>query len=167
MRTKKTKTESNHDIINEFYQEHGSRPTSMREIASWGVGTERWQPQRRDLVRLCAEELATAARHEFYTDPQGRRVRKKHAVRGVDEDGNQTYLWADIEAAESEHMRISLSQRRVNILAKCKQVKADLDSYNDNNKHGARLSQLDFNFSSDLDEKARPTEYPDSPPAEG
>ena len=45
----------------------------------------------------------------------------------------------------------------------CKQLKTDLDSYNDNNPHGAQI-QMTFNFTEDLQELDMPSEYPDRKP---
>jgi hypothetical protein len=166
VRVKKTIIEANQDIVSEYLNEHQDAPKSMREIAAWAIRTGRWEPQRRDLISRCAAELSEAARADFYVDPQGRSVRRKHVVRLTGSDGKPQYLWADIEDAAPSHMRLSFSQRRGGILGDCKQLKADQDSYNDNNKRGAHLETLDFDFNADIDEMDRPTEYPESPPDE-
>jgi len=44
-------------------------------------------------------------------------------------------------------------------------LKTDLDSYNDNNAHGAEI-QLCFNFAEDVEERMMPSEYPESRPEE-
>ena len=47
------------------------------------VGDEKglWEPQPRSLLQQCAREIADAFRQEYYTDPQGRRVRRNHALK--------------------------------------------------------------------------------------
>jgi hypothetical protein len=54
------------------------------------------------VVDMCADQLARAMREEYITDPQGRRVRSKHAAR-VKRHGQQITLWADIRNADRRH----------------------------------------------------------------
>ena len=107
--------------------------------------------------------MAAAARKEIVEDPQGRKVRRKHVARVEDEEGRPLFVWANIEDATPEHMRLSLSQRRENQFGDVFQHKTDTDSYNDNNPYGAQL-HFSYNFDEDLAERSQPTEYPDSPP---
>lgn len=157
-RTRKTKREINQQIINDYIREHGDKPWDHKDVARWAINNNRWSRDRISLIQLCAKELSQAAREEYYTDPQGRRVRKKHAC-GYVENGRQRYLWADIESAPPEHMKVSLQQRRRSTLGDLKQLKIDQDSYNENNKHGAQI-QLSFDFTEDLAEMEHPTSYP-------
>lgn len=57
-------------------------------------------------------------------------------------------------------MRISLQQRRQYLFSGCKQHKLDFDSYNENNKFGAALPPVSYNFDADLEDLQYPTEYP-------
>jgi hypothetical protein len=66
---------------------------------------------------------------EYFTDAQGRRVRAKHPAR-VQRNGVQLVLWDDIRTAPRRHMQMAFQLRRRRIAAECKQVKADVDSYN-------------------------------------
>jgi hypothetical protein len=146
------------DIINDYIETTGATQIDLHEVASWAMDQNRWEPGRANNIKQCAHELARAARGEFYTDPQGRRVRRKHAARN-----NQMWLWADIETAPPDHMRLSLQQRRMYIVGDCRQLKTDLDSYNDNNPHGAHI-QMMFDFTEDLHELDMPREYPHRKP---
>ena len=58
-------------------------------------------------------------------------------------------LWADIRTASSEHMQIALQQRRQQIVGDCRQLKADADSYNENQNTGLPI-QLSFDFTRDI-----------------
>ena len=165
VRVKKTKKEALQEILNGYIEQHPGERPRMMTVAAWALETGQWMPQRKNLLQFCAEELSAAAREETYTDPQGREVRKKHVVRIDDGSGKQLYLWADIEDASPDHMRLSLSQRRGGILGDCKQLKTDMESFNENNAHGATL-QMSFNFDVDLSEMDQPTDYPDAPPEE-
>jgi hypothetical protein len=72
--------------------------------------------------------------------------------------------WATGAEADPGHMRLALQQHRQYILGNCRQHKLNFDSYNDNNKFGARLPLFDYNFNKDLEEEAFPTEYPSERP---
>ena len=63
-------------------------------------------------------------------------------------------------------MLVAFQQRRTGILADNAQLKRDVDSYNDNNPHGAHV-QLTFDYTEDLAELEAPDTYPDSPGEEG
>lgn len=152
--SRKTKREMNQQIIADYVKEHGDQPWDHHDVARWAISTGRWQRSPLSREQLCAKELSQAAREEMFTDAQGRRVRRKHACYQ-----DQTYLWADIESAPPEHMKLSLQQRRRSTLGDLKQLKTDQDSYNDNNRHGAQI-QVSFDFTEDLAELEHPTDYP-------
>lgn len=156
---KKTLKEYCQGILNDYLQETGKVEIDMKEVAEWAIKQGRWEkPFHHNEVKQCAHALAQAARDEYYTDPQGRRVRTKHAARH--ETG---WLWADITTAPPDHMRMSLQQRRHSVVGDCKQLKTDLDSYNDNNLHGAEI-QMSFDFREDLHELSMPVKYPERKP---
>ncbi len=89
-------------------------------------------------------------REEYIKDPQGRSVRLKHAARVLVE-GKQTVFWDDIRTAPRTHMEIAFQQRRQQIVGDCRQLKADVDSYNENAKVHPPI-QMVFNFTEDLAE---------------
>jgi hypothetical protein len=131
------------------YRKTGQRwPASTHEIASWAMHNELWAPQHEDLLDQCAQQLAEAMREEYVTDPQGRRVRAKHAARE-----GQAVLWADIRDASREHMAIAFAQRRQQIVGDCRQLKADVDSFNENRAMIEPI-QTSFDFTLDLMELA-------------
>jgi hypothetical protein len=109
-----------------------------------------WAPHRSNLIRICVDQLADAMREEFYTDPQGRRVRAKHAAR-VRIGNKQQYLWDDIRTAEHGHMQIATQQRRQQIVGDCVQLKRDVDSYNENRQPPAPI-QIELDFTADVAE---------------
>lgn len=137
--------------IADRYKDSGEEwPATARQIAAWAIRQGLWQPQPSTLIDRCADELARAMREDYITDPQGRRVRAKHAAR-IEENGRQTTLWADIRDADRTHMAVALQQRRQQIVGDCWQLKMDVDSYNDN-KSPADPIQMIFDFSDDLAE---------------
>jgi hypothetical protein len=157
----KSKTQENQEIINDYMEVTGSDVLDMRLVAAWAIRNGRWDTPPRDKIKQCAQELSRAARVDFYEDPQGRIVRRKHAYR-IKKDDKQLVFWVDIEDAKPGQMLLAFQQRRKGILQDCAQLKIDVDSYNDNNKSNDHI-QLTFNFEEDLVELAQPTEYPAEP----
>lgn len=167
---KRSKTESLQDIVHRYRDAGQPWPADRKQIAAWAVSNKLYAPQRKTVVDRCAEELAEAMRLEMEVDPQGRTVRSNHCAVIIEEDakGNkiQKRLWFDRNSATPEMMRLSLQQRRRQVLGDCKQLAADRDSYNDNNIHGAEI-QLSLNFESDIAELQHDTEYnPPAPPSD-
>jgi hypothetical protein len=158
----RTKKEQLQHLVNQYKEETGLIKFNMYDVATWAIHRGLWGRSPRSDIQLCAHELARAAGAEFYNDPQGRRVRKKHAVR-LASGGKQLTLWSDITDAPPEHMKTSLQQRRSYIVGDCLQLKTDLDSYNENNNPSIEV-QLSFNFSEDVAEREMPTKYPDKKP---
>ncbi len=154
------KTEELHQIINDYLVETGDETIDMRKVAAWAITNDRWHPQPYDPARACARELSRAARQEFYEDPQGREVRKKHCYSIVDESGQHRWVWVDISSAKPDQMHRSLATRRRAALGDVVQLNTDLSSYNDNNPYGANL-EMSFNFDEDLADMEQPEDYPE------
>lgn len=137
-------------IVHEYQRAGEHWPATTRMIADWAVRTRRWRPTESSMVDQCADRLGRAMREEYITDAQGRRVRAKHAA--TVRDGNeQLSLWADIRTATPEHMKVAFQQRRRSIVGDCKQLKTDVDSWNENNVHGVNV-QLSLDFTYDVEE---------------
>src|ERR1043166_6386200 len=158
--TYKTKLQ---EFIHEYKQVVNDRPVTAREVAAWALREGKWKPSRQSALDQLAKELARAAREEYMTDLQGRRVRRLHARR-VDVqlpsgEWKQETFWDDITTASPEHMHMAFQQRRGLVLSDCHQLKNDMDSYNENWNQGQQL-ELIYDFTEDLEEMDMPTEYP-------
>lgn len=137
-------------IVNEYRKDRQPWPVDKRSIAAWAVRTGHWQPQPGALVSQCADELGRAMREEYFTDPQGRKVRAKHAAKFFKE-GKQMTLWGDIRSEDRKFMFTAFSGRRQQILGECHQLKIDVDSYNQN-RNSSEPIQVVFDFTTDLEE---------------
>jgi len=146
-----TSVERRQEIVG-LYREAGQKwPATSVEIADWALNSGQWRPSQQSLRKQLAELLSQAMREEYITDPQGRRVRAKHAAT-VEVDGRQQILWADIRDAaptSRRHMEVAFQNRRQQIVSDCKQLKTDVDSFNDNWNSG-QLIQMVFDFTDDL-----------------
>ncbi|MGA7238220.1 MAG: hypothetical protein WBY44_21215 [Bryobacteraceae bacterium] len=137
-------------LANRYMLETGRTEATAKEFAAWAINNNLWAPQRGALIKQCADEFSRALREEYTTDPQGRRVRLKHMA-VMDRGGEQTPLWADMRTATHEHMEVAFQQRRKGIVGDCKQLKNDVDSFNENFNSGEAI-QIVFDFRDDLEE---------------
>jgi len=164
MRFTKTKAQYRQEIVSQYRANGESWPTDAKTIAAWAIRMKLWQMPRRNEIDACAKELSEAMREEYITDPQGRRVRKKHAVREkqIFSDGThkQMTFWIDMEDGDTKRMEEAFQQRRGQVFLDCRQLKTDCDSYNKNwNKQDT--IQMSFDFTEDLIEAEQPTDYDD------
>ncbi|SFI15535.1 hypothetical protein [Planctomicrobium piriforme] len=157
-----TKTREIQDIYHEWEQLHPGHDLDMRVVAQWAIATGKWEPPQYDPLKACARELSRAARAEYYTDPQGREVRRKQSYVYTEDSGQKRWRFADIITGTPEKIQMSLQHRRRSALGDIIQLNLDRRSYNDNNPYGAEI-QMSFNFDEDLEELEHPTEYPDAP----
>ena len=106
----KTKTEFLQKIVDCYRAAGEAWPATTKQIAAWAIKEQHWKPAQKRLISQCASEIAAAMRQEFFTDPQGRRVRRKHAYRDFlhlpDGRHEQLYFWIDIEDATHEQVDI-------------------------------------------------------------
>jgi hypothetical protein len=145
-----TYTEQLQKVVADYRMSGQPWPATAHEMAVWAISERKWHPQHGAMVKKCAEELSDAMREEYFTDPQGRRVRAKHVAR-YGEGHAQIPLWEDIRTASRTHMEIAFQQRRQQILGDCRQLKTDVNSYNDNYSSSDPI-QMIFDFTEDLEE---------------
>lgn len=152
-RTGNTYTEQLLRVVKE-YREAGQRwPATKTDIAAWGYKNGKLKVHPSAIVKQFAEEIGRVMREEFITDPQGRRVRAMHAA-PVDMNGKTEYFWDDMRnesPGTRQHMRRAFQHRRQQIVGDCKQLKSDIDSYNQNWNQAAPI-QTSFDFTHDLEE---------------
>ena len=169
MKTKSylTKTEQIQRLVKEYREQGNEWPTDRRHIAAWIIRQGYWKPDDTSQIDMLAPDVSRALRSEYMTDPQGRKIRKKHAAKFTHrlKSGKivQQTLWADIEEASADHMQLSFQQRRMQILGDCHQMKNDVDSYNENYNNGTQL-QFSYNFEEDLLELSMPEHYDEIEP---
>lgn len=137
-------------LFEDYREAHGHEPAGTKAVADWAISTGKYMPPVISPTAALAEKMANALRQEIITDKQGRGVRAYHAVR-VCRDGVQSSVWDDIREAEPEFMHTAFQQRRQQIVGDCRQLKADVDSFNDNRKPAAEI-QLVLDFTADVAE---------------
>lgn len=80
-------------------------------------------------LKVCADEIAHAMGEQYMTATNGRRVRLKHSAK-VKRNGENLTLWGDIRDVTPAFMRISVGQRRNQMVGECLQLKNDVDFFN-------------------------------------
>lgn len=142
--------ESMQNLVAQYRRAGQPFPATARDMADWAVKNNLYVQRPDSAVRECSELIARALREEYTKDPQGRTVRTKHAAR-LSKDGLQGVLWGDIRDADPEFMRSAFQQRRSQIVGDCRQLKIDVDSYNENSSPDKPV-QMVFDFRDDLAE---------------
>lgn len=137
-------------IVREYRRFGQPWPATARDIAEWAIQNGKWQLQPAAVLKRCAEDMATAMREEYFTDDKGRRVRLFHPAR-IQRQGKLFTEWDDIRTARRSHMQMSFQQHRRKIVGECRQLKTDLDSYNDAHTDEEPM-QISFDFNMDLAE---------------
>ena len=125
-------------------------PASAKTLAGWAIRQKLWLLPESAALARCAEDIARAMREEYMTDAKGRRARVKHPAT-VQVHGEQMVLWDDMRTATRQHMQVSFQQRRQQIVGDCRQLKVDVDCYNDMNADEQPI-QMVFDFRMDLAE---------------
>jgi hypothetical protein len=141
--------EQNQKIIAKYRALGKPWPATAVQIAHWAIGEKLWDIHPSKVVRQCAEQIAEAMREDYIDDPQGRRVRVKHAA-PYDVQGKLEFRWDDMRTAPHVHMEISFAHTRQQVVSQCHQLKLAIDSYNENwNKTGKPIQGY-FDFRDDL-----------------
>ncbi len=124
---------------------NNDQPATAREMADWAVAQKMYKLPSYATERKCAEELADAMRQEHMT-AGGRRVRTMHSWPEA-----QGTLWDHIKTITRDNMQLSLALKRNGIVGEVKQIKTDLDYFNDLHADEPPL-QTSFNFEKDLED---------------
>ena len=139
-----TKREQLLRIRDEYRAEHDNAPATAREMADWAIAEGKYRLPHSAANRKCAEELAEAMRLDFFTSG-GRRIRAMHSFTREKQGG----LWDHVRTISPENMAISVAQRRNGVVGEVKQIKRDLDFFNELHPDRPPL-QTSFNFEPDL-----------------
>ena len=154
-------------LVEEYRRHVKDGPLISREIAAWMLQEGKCAPTIEEALDILTRHVSYAMRTQFTIDPDGRRVRRKHAVRYLEAmpDGmpTQTTFWYDKDIAPPQFMLESFQQRRGGAADICWQLKQDLDSYNKFHNKGTPL-QISFDFRDDMEERELSARDPGLPP---
>jgi len=156
-------------LVDRFMESHPEfdGPIDPDTVASWAIETGLYNPPPIDEHKLLRARIRTALRDDYFEDPQGRSVRSHQPEMfevGTTQGLRWRSRWHKTYEMPPEKMRAAGQLRRRGALRDVVQIQIDFDSYNDNNKLGAHVDQLDYNFNKDLLELSQPIEYSDEGP---
>lgn len=168
--SKRQKRGSAYQKLVEEYRAAGNEwPARSWTIAGWALENGKATYSRYSQRKMLALSISRSMREEIYTDKQGRRPRKKHCFPVLTESPSglkrQHFLWCDHETAKPDEFRAAAQYRRKLMVGDAKQLKIDVDSFNENNQFGAQLL-LNFDLTKDVIEGEMDTEYNPPPPPE-
>jgi hypothetical protein len=138
-------------IVEDYRNSGQTWPASAEQMAEWAVANDRYELTRGMAISQCKEKIARAMRLEHVRDRKGRSVRQYYAAR-IRENGQLVMKWDDWNAGP--FMEVATANRRNQILGECRQLKNDVDSYNDRRCPDQPI-QVEFNFTVDLEELAQ------------
>jgi hypothetical protein len=146
-----TKDEKLQSVFHRYLEAHNGVPHGTYDVVTWAVHHGLLDIPVVDPMTVLAEQLRTALRNEYGTDPNtGRRYRKNHAVR-ISQRGVQLALWGEMETAPREHMERAFAQRRTQIVGDCVQLNSDVVVYNGMHVDKDPI-QIVLNFTDDVAE---------------
>ncbi len=167
MRHRRTSSRQMMHVMEQYMNSQGiadMADVDVDHFAHWAWDNHMWSVPQIDPIAIIKGQASRALRDSFDVDPQERIVRRFHHVVVEDpENGEKIDRWVDMQTAHPEQMQLSFGVRRLGVYNDVRQLKTDVDSYNDNNQFGATL-QMDFNFNIDLEEQTLPADYPTEPP---
>lgn len=135
-------------------------------IAEWAIIEGLYKPLPIDPQEQLRRLLSRSLRETYMRDPQGREVRANLPIieEVMTNDGiKRRSRWYPLFQAPANVARSSFALRRRAAFADIQQLHFDFMSYNENNKSGEVLDEMDYNFNADLLDTAQPTEYPEGP----
>ena len=138
-----------------------------QRVVDWAFDSGIYQPPkppdpRTQLRRKIGRHLG----HRYMTDAQGREVRALIAVPGemsTPEGSKRSFKYYPLFQTEPVKIQAGLNLRLNWAFTRVEQVDTDRRSYDENNKFGATLKPLDFDFQKRLQERGMPQTYPDTP----
>ncbi len=150
------------EYIEEYRRTVKDGRLTAREIAVWLLRTRKCKPSIGQAVAVLSKDVAQALRTQYTTDPDGRRVRRKYAVRYketlADGGKRQMTFWYDRDIAPPQFMYESFQQMRAGLANGCWQLKKNVDSYNKFLNKTAPI-QVVFDFREDNAEREAAGDY--------
>lgn len=128
------KTNRNHQMqamMRQYRVESGETDIDMHEVAKWAAAKGWALPRPADPLDRLAAQFAQAAREETRHDEvTGRPYRANHAYPVPSANGQQLYLWIDIDDAPRVPMLKSVINRREQVVGDVVQLTFDAEHWN-------------------------------------
>lgn len=117
-------------LIRMYKDETGAKEVDMHEVARFALAKGWPMPKPVSPVDRLAKEFSEAAREEIRRDANtGKPYRANHAYKSW-QNGQQLTLWVDIDEAPRGPMKMSLINRREQMVGDGLQLSLDADHWN-------------------------------------
>lgn len=120
-------------MIRLYREETGRSELDLHDVAKFALGKGWPMPTPKSPLDLLASQIRDAARQDVRKDnATGRPYRAYHAVPALDEKGQGTFYWIDMDdpAITYASMRKSIVRRREQMVDDGVQLSLDLDHWN-------------------------------------
>lgn len=148
------------EIMDEWAIENGTDTIDVDLAADWAVATGRYIREPISPKKQCMQDMRRALQQATYLDPQGNKVRTKHAVRNY--KGQQLTLWVDVRTGKPEIVKEAFTQSWEGIANDVKRHAIEKQSYDLNNAYGTTLPMFDYDFNQQAEEARMSGEYDDT-----
>lgn len=133
----------------EYSEVRKDKSIDVDDFVDWILDNERWQPDPKRIKRMLREDVSHALSEERFTDGDNRRVRKYHFVKR--KRGTKQLSFAfPIEFIKPKDMKLSLQNRRNDLVSRAIQIHNDQTHYNKFVNKGGEPIQTSFDLTYDV-----------------
>ena len=153
------------DIVEEWAHENGTDIIDIDQASDWAVATGRYAKQPISAKQQCMQDMRRALQQATHIDPQGNKVRTKHAVKNWAFKGEQltmATLWVDVRTGKPEMVGEAFQQGWKGIANDVKRHSIEKQSYDLNNAYGVILPMFNYDFNKQAEEARMSGEYDDN-----
>ncbi len=148
------------DMMEDWATLHGADSIDPDECADWMVDTGLYHREPISAKQQCKKDIRKILQQDTYMDPQGNKVRTKHAVKNW--KGKQGTLYPDVRTGKPDMLEEAFQQSWTGIANDVKRHAIEKQSYDDNNVYEVKLPLFDYNFNAQADEARLSGEYDDN-----
>lgn len=148
------------DIMDQWAAEHHTDVIDPDLASDWAVEMGLYNREPISAKKQCLQDMRRALQQQTYIDPQGNKIRTKHAVR--DYKGQQTTMWVDVRIGKPEIVKEAFTQSWKGIANDVKRHAIEKQSYDLNNRYDALLPIFDYNFNQEAEAAKMTGEYDDT-----
>jgi hypothetical protein len=148
------------DIMEDWAISRGADAIDVDEASDWALENGRYERAPISAKQQCMQDMRRALQQASFLDPQGNKVRAKHAVRNW--KGQQTTLYPDVRTGKPAMMKEAFRQSWDGIANDVKRHSIEKQSYDLNNPYGTILPMFNYDFNKQAEEARMTGEYDDT-----
>jgi hypothetical protein len=152
------------EIMDEWAVKSGSPAIDVDQASDYALKNKLFGRVPMTLKQLCMRDMRRALQTATYTDPQGNKVRSRHALR--DYVGEQFVLpgivYIDPRTAKPDMMEKAFEQSWQGIVNDVRRHAIEKQSYDLNNPYSVQLRLFDYDFNRIAEDARMSGEYDDN-----